>query len=207
MTAADDRSLNPDLWDSDGNLLVPRHGIRIAMGLALAAAGAYWLFAFIADREMRRLNPLQPSQFPEFLLGNHSVGRAATRALYRFPSAPLNSKPGRDRCRSRYWSSTFSLLVAIFSCRSAGVCVDFWAYSLRPRTRCFELDIFSLQRLDHCLCVQDCVQSRLGDVLSDPCRHASRHDFGIPLTRRSLIFSQRPAPRLQRMSGLNRDSH
>jgi hypothetical protein len=47
----------------------------------------------------------------------------------------------------------------------------------------------------------------LGDVLSDPCRHASRHDFGIPLTRRSLIFSQRPAPRLQRMSGLNRDSH
>jgi hypothetical protein len=65
MTAADDRSLNPDLWDSDGNLLVPRHGIRIAMGLALAAAGAYWLFAFIADREMRRLNPLQPSQFPD----------------------------------------------------------------------------------------------------------------------------------------------
>ena len=44
MTAADDRPLNPDLWDSDGNLLVPRHGIRIAMGLALVAAGAYWLF-------------------------------------------------------------------------------------------------------------------------------------------------------------------
>jgi hypothetical protein len=39
----------------------------------------------------------------------------------------------------------------------------------------------------------DCVQSRLGDVLSDTCRHASQHDGGIPLTRRSLIFSHRPS--------------
>ena len=65
MAAADDRSLNPDLWDSDGNLLVPWHGIRIAMSLALAAAGAYWLFTFISDREMRTLNPRQPSEFPD----------------------------------------------------------------------------------------------------------------------------------------------
>lgn len=65
MTAADDPPLNPDLWDSDGNLLVPRHGIRVAMGLALVAAGAYWLFTFIAEREMRTLNPLQPSEFPD----------------------------------------------------------------------------------------------------------------------------------------------
>ena len=67
MTAADDRPPNPGLWDSDGNLLVPRHGIRIAMGLALVAVGAYWLFTFIAEREMRTLNPLQPSQFPDSL--------------------------------------------------------------------------------------------------------------------------------------------
>ena len=66
MTAADDPPLNPDLWDSDGNLLVPRHGIRVAMGLALVAAGAYWLFTFIAEREMRTLNPLQPNEFPAF---------------------------------------------------------------------------------------------------------------------------------------------
>ena len=68
MTATDDQRLNPDLWDSDGNLVVPRHGIRIAMGLALAAAGAYWLFTFIAEREMRKLNPLQASGFPDSFL-------------------------------------------------------------------------------------------------------------------------------------------
>ncbi len=65
MTAANDPPLNSDSWDSDGNLLVPRHGIRIAMGLALVAAGAYWLFTFISEREMRTQNPLQPSPFPE----------------------------------------------------------------------------------------------------------------------------------------------
>jgi hypothetical protein len=68
MTATDDQRLNPDLWDSDGNLVVPRQGIRIAMGLALAAAGAYWLFTFIAEREMRKLNPLQASGFPDSFL-------------------------------------------------------------------------------------------------------------------------------------------
>lgn len=68
MTAANDQGLDPDLWDSDGNLLVPRHGIRIAMGLALAAASVYWLFTFMAEREMRQLNPLQPSEFPDSIL-------------------------------------------------------------------------------------------------------------------------------------------
>jgi hypothetical protein len=55
--------LNP-LWDSEGNLLVPRYGIRIAIRLALLAAGAYWLFTLLEDRELRKLNPLQPSAFP-----------------------------------------------------------------------------------------------------------------------------------------------
>jgi len=67
MTAADDPPFNPGSGDSDGNLVVPRHGIRIAMGLALVAAGAYWLFTFISEREMRTQNPLQPSPFPESL--------------------------------------------------------------------------------------------------------------------------------------------
>lgn len=35
------------------------------MGLALAAASVYWLFTFIGEREMRKLHPLQPSQFPD----------------------------------------------------------------------------------------------------------------------------------------------
>jgi hypothetical protein len=56
--------LNPDSWDSEGNLLVPRYGIRIAIRLALLAAGAYWLFTLLEDKELRRLNPLQPSAFP-----------------------------------------------------------------------------------------------------------------------------------------------
>jgi hypothetical protein len=49
--------LNSDSWDSDGNLLVPLHGIRIAMGLALVAAGAFSLFTFIGDKEWHKHHP------------------------------------------------------------------------------------------------------------------------------------------------------
>ncbi len=38
------------------------------MGLALAAASVYWLFTFMAERETRQLNPLQPSEFPDSIL-------------------------------------------------------------------------------------------------------------------------------------------
>jgi hypothetical protein len=58
---------NTDLWDRDGNLYVPRHGIRIAMGLALVAAVAYWIFSFVSEVEDRRQHPLQPSGFPHSL--------------------------------------------------------------------------------------------------------------------------------------------
>ena len=37
------------------------------MVLALIAAGVYFLFTFVAEREMRRLSPLQPSEFPDSL--------------------------------------------------------------------------------------------------------------------------------------------
>lgn len=57
--------LHADLWDSEGNLLIPRYGIRIAMCLALLAAGAFWLFEFLADTESHKLYPLQPSEFPD----------------------------------------------------------------------------------------------------------------------------------------------
>jgi len=58
---------NPASWDSEGNLLVPRHGIRITMGLALLAAGVWFLLTFLTDAELRKVSPLEPRAFPESL--------------------------------------------------------------------------------------------------------------------------------------------
>ena len=49
--------LNSNSIDSEGNLLVPLHGIRIAMALVLLPAGAYWLFGFLGDREWHEHHP------------------------------------------------------------------------------------------------------------------------------------------------------
>jgi hypothetical protein len=48
---------NAYAWDRDGNLIVPCHGIRIAMALALLAAGAYQLFTFLGDRDWHHHHP------------------------------------------------------------------------------------------------------------------------------------------------------
>lgn len=42
---------NPDSWDSNGNLIVPRYGIRIVMLVALLAAAAFCLFTFLGERQ------------------------------------------------------------------------------------------------------------------------------------------------------------
>lgn len=58
--------LNSDSWDSDGNRLVPLHGIRIALGLAFLAAGAFLLFTFIGDRQWHEHHPgAGASGFPD----------------------------------------------------------------------------------------------------------------------------------------------
>ncbi len=44
-------------WDRDGNLIVPRHGIRIAMGLALLSAIAFQLFTFLGNRQWHQHHP------------------------------------------------------------------------------------------------------------------------------------------------------
>jgi hypothetical protein len=48
---------NRALYDGDGNLVVPRHGIRAAMALAFADACAFWLLTYIGDRKWHELNP------------------------------------------------------------------------------------------------------------------------------------------------------
>jgi hypothetical protein len=48
---------NPHAWDRDGNLIVPRYGIRIAMAVALFAAGAFQLFTFLGDRSWHQHHP------------------------------------------------------------------------------------------------------------------------------------------------------
>jgi hypothetical protein len=54
-------------WDSDGNLLIPRHGIRIAMSLALLIAAVWWMLTFLMDRELHKLSPSEPGIFPDSL--------------------------------------------------------------------------------------------------------------------------------------------
>ena len=48
---------NTYAWDRDGNLIVPRHGIRIAMAVALLATGAFQLFTFLGDRQWHNHHP------------------------------------------------------------------------------------------------------------------------------------------------------
>ncbi len=48
---------NPALYDGDGNLVVPRRGIRGAMGLAFASACAFWLLTYIGDGKWHKLSP------------------------------------------------------------------------------------------------------------------------------------------------------
>ncbi len=48
---------NPASFDSNGNLPVPLHGIRIAVGMALPAACAFWLFTFISDKQWHEHHP------------------------------------------------------------------------------------------------------------------------------------------------------
>jgi hypothetical protein len=49
--------LKPDSWDSEGNLLVPLHGIRIALGLSFLAAAAFFCFAYLSDKQWHEQNP------------------------------------------------------------------------------------------------------------------------------------------------------
>jgi hypothetical protein len=56
--------LNSASLDSDGNRLVPLHGIRIALGLALLAACAFLLFTFFGDRQLHE-DHLGASGFPD----------------------------------------------------------------------------------------------------------------------------------------------
>jgi hypothetical protein len=50
-------SPSPDSFDRDGNRYVPKHGIRIALHVSLVATCAYWLFAFISDKQWLEHNP------------------------------------------------------------------------------------------------------------------------------------------------------
>lgn len=57
--------LNPYPWDSDGNLIIPRYGIRVAMAVALVSAGAFQLFTFLGDRQWHEHHPEALATGPE----------------------------------------------------------------------------------------------------------------------------------------------
>jgi hypothetical protein len=48
---------NPALYDSEGNLIVPRYGIRVALGVAFLDGWAFTLVTYVADRKWHELNP------------------------------------------------------------------------------------------------------------------------------------------------------
>ncbi len=52
-------------WDRDGNLIVPRYGIRIVMALALLAAGTFCIFASLEDRQWRKDHPVTANGFSD----------------------------------------------------------------------------------------------------------------------------------------------
>src|SRR5215469_8293084 len=52
-------------WDRDGNLIVPRYGIRIAMALALLTAGAFQWFTFLGNGWWHKHNPEATPTRPE----------------------------------------------------------------------------------------------------------------------------------------------
>ena len=56
---------NPNPWDRDGNLIVPRYGIRIAMALAFLAASTFCIFASLEDRRWRKDHPLTANGFSD----------------------------------------------------------------------------------------------------------------------------------------------
>jgi hypothetical protein len=58
-------------WDSEGNLLVPLHGIRIALGLSFLAACVFSVFTYLGDKEWHELNPGNSGSFvtPEWIWG------------------------------------------------------------------------------------------------------------------------------------------
>jgi hypothetical protein len=42
--------LNPDSWDGEGNLLVPLHGIRRALGMAFLSAVTFLWFTYLGQK-------------------------------------------------------------------------------------------------------------------------------------------------------------
>ena len=58
MTGPDSSS-----WDSEGNLLVPLHGIRIALGLSFLAACVFCVFTYLGDKQWHDRNPGDSGEF------------------------------------------------------------------------------------------------------------------------------------------------
>jgi hypothetical protein len=50
-------NLKTDAWDSEGNLVVPLRGIRIALSLAFADACAFFWFGYLGDKQWHQRHP------------------------------------------------------------------------------------------------------------------------------------------------------
>ena len=55
--------LDSSSWDSEGNLLVPLHGIRIALGLSLLAASVFCVLTYLGERRWHDQNPGDSGSF------------------------------------------------------------------------------------------------------------------------------------------------
>jgi len=55
--------LDSSSWDSEGNLLVPLHGIRIALGMSFLSACVFCVFTYLGDKKWHDLNPGNSGSF------------------------------------------------------------------------------------------------------------------------------------------------
>jgi len=62
-------------WDTEGNLLVPLRGIRIALGLSFLAAGVFCVFTYLGEKKWHDLNPGNSGSFvpPTWIWGLRAV--------------------------------------------------------------------------------------------------------------------------------------
>jgi hypothetical protein len=175
--------LNPDSWDSEGNLLVPLHGIRIALGLSfLAAAGFLW-FAYLGDKQWHEQNPGGGADGLVIPLWMSTLRIALPLVPFILSALLLSTSSENSKAAGA------GVAVALFS---SGLlryrCLVFFPFyavlpgSLRTARADSNPYVSCLQRLDFGFSLSD-RQSKLGHLLPDARGNHDLPDMGNPRLR------------------------
>jgi len=148
--------LNSASLESDRNRRVPLHGIRIAMGLAFLAAGAFSWFTSIGDRQWHEHHPgTGASGFPDPLC--MSIRWIALPLVPFVLSGILLSIRSRESIAAGAGvaASLFACGLLICDCRLPISVSQVLPRSLRAAKRNRDPDVSCLQRLDYGFSLQD----------------------------------------------------